>query len=191
MSEKMDFFEAARQSERNGSRIKFKAEEWRHWHDYFARGNIFLPEQLLEKVWEVEPELVELFDFDIAFAAARRGDLIAPEGSEDWSTYEVDLEEGAAYFAKQAPARGCWWPNKTQIEGKWRIKPKEEKEIFVWGVCDSDGESYIFENKPSRHASGTWDVGINDQNIIEIYAPNLFPKDKPQKFKLVPVDDNE
>lgn len=209
MTEKMDFFDALREGAKSGRAIRFKNTPWRHvmfCSDAIQLGRktnngveYWMPtnDARKKKAWEVEPEPEELFDFDIAFAAARRGDLIAPEGSDRWSAYDTWLhismlpgqnekETLSAILLDEKESR--WWPSPEQIAGKWRIKPKEEpeeKEIIVWGICDNDGECNMFLSPDVvKNSIGRW--------LLDGDEPlNLFPKDKPQKFKLVPKEKME
>jgi hypothetical protein len=72
-----------------------------------------------------------------------------------------------------------WWPTPEQQKEKaWEVEPKEpekSKEICVWGTCDKDGRSRIMHTP-----DGSYGIFLTEDN--------LFPKDKPQKFKLVPAD---
>jgi len=64
-------------------------------------------------------------------------------------------------------------------QDNWEVRPDD---IHVWGVCDSDGISCIFEAEPVKNG-GRW------QDMVSEVGKNLFSKDKPQKFKLVPVEE--
>jgi len=74
----------------------------------------------------------------------------------------------------------CWWPSieeqKAQI---WEIEPEM---IYVWGACDEDGYGSIYKNKPIKTGDDWFGSGTDD------HLKNMFPKDKPQKFKLVLVE---
>ncbi len=74
------------------------------------------------------------------------------------------------------------WP--TLKEQKAEIWEIEEEPIYVWGACDNNGHSFYFNCQPERDRSGIWqsDTGL-------LLEDNLFSKDKPQKYKLVPVED--
>jgi len=67
----------------------------------------------------------------------------------------------------------------------WEVKPDE---IYVWGVSKGDDGKYVsylgneflcdftLESNPSH-------------NVVRYSGRPLFPTDKPQKYKLVPVED--
>ncbi len=80
------------------------------------------------------------------------------------------------------------WPSivdqKAQI---WEIEPEP---IYVWGVCDGDGKSFIYTKKPVRH-SLFWGLADEDNEgkLMGLPEKGLFFSDKAQKFKLVPVED--
>jgi hypothetical protein len=74
-----------------------------------------------------------------------------------------------------------------QKEKAWEVEP--EKKIFVWGACDDNEISLIHNEKPYRvnHEDGAHD-GWESNGAFKLKSKNLFPKDKPQKFRLVPAD---
>jgi len=57
-------------------------------------------------------------------------------------------------------------------------------EYFVWGACDEDGKNYLYQKKPIEDTHGDWDTDGHFWN-----TDMEFPSDKPQKFKLVPVEE--
>ncbi len=57
--------------------------------------------------------------------------------------------------------------------------------ITVWGACDGNDSSWLYDQYPSRGPNKT---GWFTFNSININPDNLFPKDKPQQFKLIPID---
>ncbi len=73
--------------------------------------------------------------------------------------------------------------------------PNKNKNIYFWGVCDSDGTSWMFKHKPVRSDDESWDaLDQSDTGAGEsCHVPqnNIFSKDKPQKFqfKIIPVED--
>lgn len=79
------------------------------------------------------------------------------------------------------------WPTiEQQKEQKWEIAPEE---IYLYGACDDDGESCLYLNKPSKKDI-VWDfTSDHEEEIITLSQNNLFLKNKPQKFKLVLVED--
>lgn len=193
--EYMDFFDALRIVIGSKRAMRYKKGPWSEYKfDGRARSFMLIPrvnnpvlwwptfEQQKEKVWQVEPEPEELFSFAEAFAAALDGAEIAPEDNEeDWSTYhrwENKTDTCGVLIIKTGRA---WWPIYEQIKGKWRVKRKsvEEKEVFVWGVCDEKEKSRIYANKEAAKVLG--------ENHAVILPKNLFPKDKPQKFILKKV----
>lgn len=80
-----------------------------------------------------------------------------------------------------------WWPTlEQQKEKTWEVEPEKPKEICVYGVCDKDGSSRIMHT-PTRKLADNWWAENGGYGIF-LTEDNLFPKDKPQKFKLVPAD---
>ena len=72
-------------------------------------------------------------------------------------------------------------------EKAWKVEPKQPEEIFVWCVCDSDGQSCAFGKLPQKITeddSYQWDTG---DSAIEFNDMNLFPKDRPILYRLVPA----
>lgn len=70
----------------------------------------------------------------------------------------------------------------------WEVKPQE---IYVWGVCHKSGKSEIYSKEPVHGSPRDW---VSDQasEWLEFGGEkNLFPKDRPQKFKLIPVNEEE
>lgn len=87
-------------------------------------------------------------------------------------------------------AVGNKYPRPTpeqQKEKAWEVEP--EKDIFVWGACDDNEISLVHNEKPYRvnHEDGAHD-GWESDDAFKLKSKNLFPKDKPQKFRLVPAD---
>lgn len=74
------------------------------------------------------------------------------------------------------------WVIKFIVSNKWELKPEE---IYVWGSCDEDGESFIYCEEPIREAD-YWTLTSNKSLQLE---DQLFPKDKPKRYRL--VEDNE
>lgn len=65
----------------------------------------------------------------------------------------------------------------------WEVK---KEIIYIWGACDEDGTPYIYPGKPIKKDGREWEF---DDALIIKSNDNLFPKNKPQKYKLVPVDE--
>jgi hypothetical protein len=108
-----------------------------------------------------------------------------------------------------------WWPTVGQQREKvWQVEPAPEelftfaeafaaalggaqiapeekaKEVFVWGVCEKDGRSCLYSESPYKLREGVWETPECDFFVFTD-QDNLFPKDKPQKFKLVPVEEEK
>jgi len=84
-----------------------------------------------------------------------------------------------------------WVPTNGQLSEKmWSVETKETGKIFVWGGCSDCGRSQVLTSKPEKDGNGLWWSEIGGFGI-ELSEKNLFPKDKPQKFLLVPVDEND
>lgn len=65
----------------------------------------------------------------------------------------------------------------------WEVKPDEPEEIYVWGMSrplsDNEYETFI-----------SIDPYFPNENLTRIVSENpLFPIGKPQKYKLIPVDE--
>lgn len=60
----------------------------------------------------------------------------------------------------------------------------------IYGVCDYDGSSWLFFGKePTRtYTDRVWNAECEAYNISK---KNIFPKNKPQKFKLIPIQDDK
>jgi hypothetical protein len=197
----LDFYDALREVNGTERRIKFKDGRWhrplysaeciKFVHNTPNSVGYWMPdtESRREKAWSVEPAPEELVDFKEAFAAALDRKEIAPEDSEFYS----HLVQKTAYGAVFVSAQKEWWPTPEQRKGKWRVKPEEveEEDVFVWGVCDQDdGSSKVFAVSPNC-SGGVWHDpdNVSDKMSADFEERNLFPKDKPQKYKLVKVDD--
>jgi len=68
-------------------------------------------------------------------------------------------------------------------EKSWSVEPGK---IIVYGVCDDDGTSRLYEDFPKNGGDGKWWVSGRQGAMLN--RDNLFPKDKPQKYRLVPAD---
>jgi hypothetical protein len=152
-------------------------------------------DQMETPKWEVEdraePIPEELVDFKDAFDAAMEGAEISPETAPDWFTYCRVQNNEHVYATLLHPSGSEWFPSDELRKGKWRIREKqeEEKEIFVYCACNSDGKSYAFQCDPQNLADDGSFIWDNGDSPIHFDRNNLFPKDKPQKCKLVPVED--
>jgi len=71
--------------------------------------------------------------------------------------------------------------------------PDSNKSVYMWGVCDADGTSWLFTDKPVKWKDETWDnvdqADYSEESSCPLNENNLFPKDKPQKFELVQVEE--
>lgn len=90
-----------------------------------------------------------------------------------WSYYCTDNITPALIDENQV----AWWPTLTDQKAQiWEIEPEP---IYVWGIgC------YLHRDLPVIDSYTTPDSPCFSYN-----NDNLFPKDKPQKFKLVLVED--
>ncbi len=68
-------------------------------------------------------------------------------------------------------------------------KPEKPKEIFLWGVCNNDGRSHLFEGEPEKSNIRLGEWFYMGMAYMMKLPNNLFPKDKPVKFKLTPVEE--
>jgi len=78
----------------------------------------------------------------------------------------------------------CWWPDANLRESRiWEI---ETETIYVWGQSRKDGSSYLYIGNEDGKDSIKVNINVHVAFFDKL---NLFPIDKPQKFRLVPVDD--
>lgn len=93
------------------------------------------------------------------------------------------------------------------MEGSLKISKNTPKNVTVWGVCNWRGESLLFFTKPHRYGPRRdglkyicWGLSAADfkggvaemrgsVSQLELREPDLFPKNKPQKYTLTPVKD--
>ncbi len=69
---------------------------------------------------------------------------------------------------------------------EWEVKLEE---IYVWGVCHKSGKSEIYSKKPYPGSPRDW-VSDQPSEWLEFGGKkNLFPTNKPQKYKLILVDE--
>jgi len=98
-----------------------------------------------------------------------------------WFTYDAENNR----LLNAEGSKKISWPSiETQQAKIWEV---EEVPIYVWGVCDNNGDSWIYDSKPIK-VGVIWedDDGYTSTRLED---SDLFPKNKPQKFKLVPVED--
>jgi len=104
-----------------------------------------------------------------------------------WFTYHYDSRElqGAADPDKYGPT---WWPTLEEQKAKiWEVEPEE---IYVWGKCDDDNDSWIYTHGiPKSHLDNTIVPCEDLDGTGCCFKKGLFPTDKFQKFKLVPVEE--
>ena len=98
---------------------------------------------------------------------------------ESWSYYGQKISRAVLLDQNSV----AWWPTiEQQREKEWEVEPKE---IVVLACCDSDGSCNLIVKDDStalwRHDDGIWNW--------EGEPLNLFPQDKSQKYKLVPISD--
>jgi len=62
------------------------------------------------------------------------------------------------------------------------------EKIIVYGVCDDNGDSWIFIEEPFKEDEA-WICGEFDSEL-NLPVKNLFPKDKPIKFELKEILDD-
>lgn len=130
------------------------------------------------------------YDFFEALAIVAGTDMKFSESGAGscWMTYNVETGQ-----LEDEEGNKIAWPYlERQKEKNWIVEPSP---IFVWGVCDADGNSSVFRNKPKLtknidYPGSSW-VEPDSGGTALCGMRDLFPKDKPQKFKLVPVEDSE
>ena len=119
-------------------------------------------------------------NFFEALAIAQENRLVRFKGGV-WSHY---MNKGRA--ANLLDSSFCpWWPTiEEQQENEWEVEPEE---IVVWCVCNDNGGSLIFNDHPIK-STRSW----QDPNGAHFLKDNdLFSKNKPKKYKLVLIPDNE
>jgi hypothetical protein len=115
----------------------------------------------------------------LAIAGEKRGVKRSDEASYSY----FDNSSRFMYLGGRDSGTNGWWPAPDlQKEKVWEVEPVS---VYVWGVCDPDGRSLIFPEKPEKVGSyEKWRMAAGSA-----IPRNFFPKDKPQKFKLVAVED--
>ncbi len=79
-----------------------------------------------------------------------------------------------------------WWPSVNKQKAQiWEV---EEEPIYVWGACDSDNLSFLHSDKPELNDDGDWSADKGSE--LHFKENNIFPKNKPQKYKLEPVEED-
>lgn len=78
---------------------------------------------------------------------------------------------------------------KMSKEKAWQVEPEPEepKDIIVWAINDR-GESYLFQKRPLYSNNYGWHEPHHTCGF-RLPVNCDFPKDKPQKFKLEPVEE--
>jgi len=74
------------------------------------------------------------------------------------------------------------WPClEDQQAERWEI---EDEPIYIWAVCNIQGNAILFKEEPVKDEYGHWCSG-------SIHDPlyHKFSEDNPQKFKLVPIEE--
>jgi len=72
---------------------------------------------------------------------------------------------------------------------QWEVEPEPEP-IYVWGKCEDNNASWIYVHGIPKTDLDNTIVPCEDLDGRGCcFKEGLFPKDKFQKFRLVPVDD--
>lgn len=114
-------------------------------------------------------------EFKEAFEAAKKGKSIRLNCAAAW----LFLNEDTYLYKDKVGQKMADLAPGHYIMDTWEIKPEE---FYVWGACDTDGSNFLFIVEPTeKDEVGDWK---SDGECIP--AENMtFPKDKPQKYKLV------
>ena len=113
-------------------------------------------------------------EFKEALEAAQKGKLISTGANDRWAKKVGD------YWHDEKGNQINWIPE-VYISDTWRVR---KEDIYIWASCDSDGLSVI----SSKEDDVTLIFGEHRRPCSNL-ENNLFPKDKPQKYKLVPVEE--
>jgi len=103
-----------------------------------------------------------------------KGSIMARAYGENWISF------------KQGTLTDCTdvslaWPTIEQQKAEiWEVEPEA---LYVWGICDEDDRSWLSLEVPNIMKSDMLPIQIHFEQS------GLFPKDKPQKFQLIPMDD--
>ena len=86
------------------------------------------------------------------------------------------------------PDTAHWTPGKHHYnQDTWEVKPSE---VYVWGVCNKDGKSELYTEKPEIDGVKDWaGNSLHAWCCIEFKEKNLFTIDNLKKYKLVPVEE--
>lgn len=184
MEEKLyDFWDACRIVAGTERRIRY---DGRNWMSCLVRNNCqaayllstntandWRPslEQQEEKVWQVETE-----DKEISMTVTVSGK-------------QVYLSAGrpGINIVRATPEQILSWV-KSEINGQVKIEPEEVEEVFFWGVSQPSGVSGLFCKEPRKDSCGNWVSTSDVYPSPKLIPDNTFPKDSPQKYRLVPVD---
>ena len=107
------------------------------------------------------------------------------EGETYWMVfYSEDGTEGL----KNEVGTFIKWP--TIEEHKAEIWEVEDEVLYMWAYSSKEGDNRVVFKRP---------IQCSDEEYGEAWEPSLdsglssyaFPTDKPQKFKLVPVEDED
>ena len=112
--------------------------------------------------------------------AEEDGKRLRMVASTSWS---IAAKEGNKQFLVTENG-DIWWPYYSDQKAKvWEV---EQKKIFVWGACDDDGQSCLYNGNPVK-TDGNWSA----PDEVTLAKDNLFSKHKPRKFELVPAKEEE
>jgi len=104
------------------------------------------------------------------------------KNTDAWHTYNVNDR----CLENSCTASSDYWPTLDDQKAKmWEVEPEP---IYVWGVCGGIGTSLLFYEEPKKTVGGGW-LYESDAVGHHLITDNLFSKNKPQKFKLVLVED--
>ena len=128
----------------------------------------------------------KIVDFKEAYAAAQDAHDIDPNGG-DYAGCVCYLNEKGELLSRKSDKKMTFGP--AVYAAKWEILEKVPVNIEVWGICDEDGDSFIYHEKPTVKTHGCWSSNCDCLHLEPL--DNMFPSDKPVKYILTPAPDQD
>ncbi len=98
----------------------------------------------------------------------------------DW----VRMDENGRY--ENMEGTYMYFTRNDHQQDTWGVKPED---TYVWGATDDNGNSFLYAEKPTKENLDHFYVDSGD--CMQVTSTKQLPKDKPQKYKLVPVEEDE
>jgi len=137
-------------------------------------------------------KLTDFFDASREWSKLKNAKIIYNGKADVWwrglpSVFYQDSHDKNEGWASLIADNTRFWPSiEQQKEKAWQVEPEAPKEVFVWGACDDDRQSWLFDEEPKKDGSDWQLPGGHGDNCMQIETENLFPKDKPKRYRLVP-----